>query len=85
MASGLPVVASGISGIPLAVVDGSTGILVPEGDGAALFNALDRLLHRSGEGEAMGAAGRRRAELELTWDAIAGRYRDAYRAAVAQP
>ena len=85
MASGLPVVASGISGIPLAVVDGSTGILVPEGDGAALFNALDRLLQRSGEAEAMGAAGRRRAELELTWDAIAGRYRVAYRAALGQP
>ena len=83
MASGLPVVASGISGIPLAVVDGSTGLLVPEGDGAALFNALDRLLQRSAEAKAMGAAGRRRAELELSWDAIAARYRAAYRAALA--
>jgi glycosyltransferase involved in cell wall biosynthesis len=84
MASGLPVVASGISGIPLAVVDGSTGILVPEGDGAALFNALDRLLQRSGEAKAMGAEGRRRAELDLTWDVIAARYRTVYEGALAQ-
>src|SRR4029077_16872804 len=32
MASGLPVVASGISGVPLAVEEGRTGRLVPEGD-----------------------------------------------------
>jgi hypothetical protein len=31
----------------------------------------------------MGVAGRRRAELELSWDAIADRYRVAYRAALA--
>jgi glycosyltransferase involved in cell wall biosynthesis len=83
MASGLPVVASGISGIPLAVVDGSTGLLVPEGDGAALLGALERLLQRPSEAKAMGVAGRRRAELELSWDAIADRYRTAYRAALA--
>jgi glycosyltransferase involved in cell wall biosynthesis len=85
MASGLPVVASGISGIPLVVEDGSTGLLVPEGDGAALFNALDRLLQRSSEAKAMGAAGRRRAVAELSWDVIADRYRESYRAAIDSP
>ncbi len=85
MASGLPVVASGISGIPLAVVDGSTGILVAEGDGPALHGALDRLLQRPVEAKAMGAAGRRRAEHELTWDVVAARYRMAYRAALSRP
>jgi glycosyltransferase involved in cell wall biosynthesis len=83
MASGLPVVASGISGIPLVVENGSTGLLVPEGDGAALFNALDRLLQRSSEAKAMGAAGRQRAVAELSWEAIAERYRTAYRRALA--
>ena len=82
MASGLPVVSSGISGIPLAVVDGVTGLLVPEGDGAALSAALERLLQRSPEAKEMGAAGRRRAVLELTWDAVAERYRVAYRGAL---
>ncbi|HLF55768.1 MAG TPA: glycosyltransferase, partial [Thermoanaerobaculia bacterium] len=40
MASGLAVVASGVSGIPLAVEEGRTGRLVPEGDSAALAAAL---------------------------------------------
>ncbi len=83
MASGLPVVASGISGIPLAVEDGRTGLLVPEGDAAALAAALLRLLANPEERRAMGEAGRRKAERELTWDAIAARYRAAYLEALA--
>jgi glycosyltransferase involved in cell wall biosynthesis len=83
MASGLPVVASGISGIPLAVEDGRTGLLVPEGDAAALAAAVLRLLADPDERRAMGAAGRRKAERELTWDAVAARYRAAYLEALA--
>jgi phosphatidyl-myo-inositol dimannoside synthase len=44
MASGLPVVATAVSGIPLAVRDGVEGVLVPEGDGGALLAALVALL-----------------------------------------
>jgi colanic acid/amylovoran biosynthesis glycosyltransferase len=44
MASGVPVVASGISGIPELVHDGASGLLVPPGDPRALARAL-RLLH----------------------------------------
>ncbi|HEX6902706.1 MAG TPA: glycosyltransferase [Thermoanaerobaculia bacterium] len=80
MASGLPVVASGISGIPLAVEDGRTGLLVPEGDPAALLTALRRLLTDPGEAREMGERGRRKAEAELTWDAVAARYREGYEA-----
>jgi glycosyltransferase involved in cell wall biosynthesis len=84
MASGLPVVASGISGIPLAVTDGATGLLVPEGDGAALYGALDRLLRSPQEAKAMGAAARTKVAADLTWTAIAARHRMAYRAALAR-
>jgi glycosyltransferase involved in cell wall biosynthesis len=82
MASGLPVVASAISGIPLAVVDGETGRLVPEADAAALAAALAELLGAPGRRREMGEAGRRRAERELTWEAVAARYRSAYELAL---
>jgi glycosyltransferase involved in cell wall biosynthesis len=78
MASGLPVVASGISGIPLAVEDGATGLLVPEGDAMALGAALRRLLGDREEARRMGERGRRKAESELSWEAVAARHREAY-------
>ncbi|RPH55905.1 glycosyltransferase family 4 protein, partial [bacterium] len=85
MASGLPVVASGISGIPLAVGEGRTGLLDPEKDPGALLAALRRLLADPGAARSMGEGGRRRAEAELTWDAVAARYREGYLAALAPP
>jgi glycosyltransferase involved in cell wall biosynthesis len=85
MASGLPVVASGISGIPLAVEDGKTGSLVPEGDPAALLGALRQLLADRAAAREMGERGRRKALMELTWDAVAARYREGYLAALGPP
>ncbi len=79
MASGLPVIASRLSGIPLAVEDGVTGRLVPEQNGEALRQALDDLLGDLQRCRLWGAAGRRKAEAELTWDAVAAHYRAAYR------
>ncbi len=83
MASGLAVVASGISGIPLAVADGGTGLLVPEGQPGLLGAALLGLLRDPARRRALGAAGRARAVGELTWDAVAARYRQGYEAALA--
>lgn len=85
MASRLPVVASGISGIPLAVEDGRTGLLVPERDPGALLGALRRLLTDPVAAREMGERGRRKAEAELTWDAVAARYREGYRMAFGPP
>ncbi len=82
MASGLPVVASGISGIPLAVEHEATGLLVPEGRVEPLAEALERLAGDPALRGRMGEAGRRKVERELTWEAIAARYRDAYREVV---
>lgn len=79
MASGLPVVATRLSGIPLAVAEGETGLLVPEGHREALFAALNRLVRDPVLRVAMARAGRRRVERELTWPAVAERYRQAYR------
>lgn len=43
MSTGLPVVASRMSGIPELVEDGQTGLLVPPGDPEALAGALEKL------------------------------------------
>jgi colanic acid/amylovoran biosynthesis glycosyltransferase len=58
MASGLPVVASRLSGIPELVTDGVDGLLVPPGDDGALADALARLAGDPAERERLGAAGR---------------------------
>lgn len=85
MASALPVVATDTSGIPLAVRSGEEGLLVAEGDGAELAAALRQLIGDPETRRHMGDAGRRRAEADLTWDAVAARYRGAYDAALATP
>jgi glycosyltransferase involved in cell wall biosynthesis len=58
MATGLPVVASRLSGIPELVTDGVDGLLVPPGDDTALADALARLADDPALRERMGAAGR---------------------------
>ena len=85
MASGLPVVASRISGIPLAITDGIEGLLVEEKDPARLLEAVSRLVGNRDRRLQMGGAARARAESELTWTAVAGRYRKAYDEALSGP
>lgn len=84
MASALPIVASGISGIPLAVCDGEQGLLVQEDDAMQLSEALGRLLESPAERARMGAEARLKATEELTWSSVASRYRRAYEVALAR-
>jgi len=71
MACGTAVVGSRVGGIPEVVADGDTGLLVPADDPAALAAALNSLLAEPGRAGAMGAAGRKRALAEFSWDTIA--------------
>jgi glycosyltransferase involved in cell wall biosynthesis len=57
-ASGLPAVATDVSGTRLAVVDKQTGIVVPPGDPAAMAAALDTLLGEPERRDEMGRAAR---------------------------
>jgi phosphatidylinositol alpha-1,6-mannosyltransferase len=57
-AHGLPVVAHAIGGVGEAVVDGTTGLLVPPGDPAALTAAFSRLINDSALRLQLGGAGR---------------------------
>ncbi len=65
-AHGLPVVAHAIGGVPEAVVDGETGLLVAPGDSAALTVAFARLLGDPALRRRLGDAGRARARVH-TW------------------
>lgn len=63
----LPVVASRVCGLPDAVKDGGTGLLVPPGDAPALAEALETLVKDAGLRSRMGsAAGRRILEKDYT-------------------
>jgi glycosyltransferase involved in cell wall biosynthesis len=60
MAQGRPVVATNVSGIPEAVQDSLTGLLVPAGNPASLADALARVLSDPDAAQRMGTAGRAR-------------------------
>ncbi len=74
MASGRAVVASRVDGIPDAVGDGETGLLVPPEDPVALAGALRALLEDGPRRERLGARGRALVCDELTWASVAERY-----------
>ncbi len=63
MASGLPVVATRVGGIPEVVEDSRTGLLVPSSDPGALANAMARMASDGGLREELGKRGRERAGL----------------------
>lgn len=69
-AHALPVVAHAIGGVPEAVIDGETGILVPPDDSAALTASFAKLIGDPALCRRLGAAGQTRA-LSHTWDAAA--------------
>ena len=78
MELGLPIVASNVGGIPDVVVDGESGILVPEKDPEALANAFKRLASdRSLTVTLLEGAQRRIAEC-FTWDGIISRQIETY-------
>ena len=65
MAHGLAVVSTRHSGIPEAVADGETGVLVDEGDVGAMAEAFLRITSTA---SVLGEAGRRRAAANFAWD-----------------
>lgn len=67
---GKAVLAGDSGGAREAVLDGVTGLLVPPGDARALEGALLRLIEDSTLRQQLGAAGQRRVEESLNWDAF---------------
>jgi glycosyltransferase involved in cell wall biosynthesis len=83
MASGVPVVAFDVPGVRDLVEHGGTGLLVPDGDAAALGDAMAQLLEDPALAAAMGAAGRRRMERDFTIDVHVDAHLAAYAELVA--
>jgi glycosyltransferase involved in cell wall biosynthesis len=82
MAWGVPVVATRVGGVPLAVRDGETGLLVEPRDVAALERALVALLRDDALRRRMGRAGRQRAIELFSADAQLQRVEALWREAV---
>jgi glycosyltransferase involved in cell wall biosynthesis len=83
MASGLPVVATTVGGIPFEVSE-ETGLLVAPGDATALALAVDRLCADPVTRRAMGAAARSRVAALFDWDASADKAVAIYEEVVAR-
>ena len=79
MELGLPIVASNVGGIPDVVVDGKSGILVPEKDPVALADAFKRLADDPALTESLLAGARKRIDECFTWDGIIERQVEVYK------
>lgn len=73
MASGTPVIASRLGGIPEIVRDGETGFLVEPGDPTALRTAIERVVGDDRLAAEMGKAARADVLDRFTWDHCARR------------
>ena len=78
MASGLPVVASRVGGVPEIVLDGETGFLVRPGDIVGLHDRLAQLLGDPAMAADMGRRGRELVLERFTWEHCAARCLAAY-------
>ena len=77
-AMGVPVVATRIGGVPEAVLDDRTGLLVPPRDPAALAGAVIRLIDNPDLRRSMSGEGRRFVAQCYDWRKNAGRVEDLY-------
>ncbi len=68
MAHSMPVVSTKHAGIPEAVINGTTGLLVEEGDTEAMAKCISELAHNSQKRRSMGIAGWERAAAHFSWE-----------------
>lgn len=69
MANGMAVISTRHAGIPEAVDDGQSGLLVDEGDVAAMAAAILRIAASPGLAAQLGAVGRAKAASDYSWEA----------------
>jgi glycosyltransferase involved in cell wall biosynthesis len=79
-ASGIPSVASDLSGVRSVVLNGETGLLVPPGDVEELKRAILLMLEQTDLRDRLGVSARKRAEAEFAWDPLMMKLESVYRA-----
>jgi glycosyltransferase involved in cell wall biosynthesis len=84
MAYGRPVVATAVGGLPDAVEDGVTGVLVPPRDVSALRRAIEELLRDGPQRQRLGNAARERARERFSWPEATAATIAAYRATLSR-
>lgn len=83
MASGVPVVAAAVGGIPEIIDDGRTGLLFPAGDHAAGAERIAALLGDEGARDRIRSAALEQARIEYPADRFAARHAGLYRELIA--
>jgi len=78
MAEGLPIVATRVGGVPDAVIDGETGVLVASGDAEGLREAIRALLEDEPRRRALGRGARARTEERFSVERMVDRHLHAY-------
>jgi phosphatidyl-myo-inositol dimannoside synthase len=73
-AAGKPVVATRVGGVPDAVKDGMSGILVEPGNYKSLSEAIISLLKNPSTATSMGEFGRQRVVSEFSWSSVVSHY-----------
>jgi glycosyltransferase involved in cell wall biosynthesis len=80
-ASGLPVVATDVGGVPAILTHGVHGLLAPDDDDAAIADGVMRLLARPDEARRMAAAARATCR-RYQWSVVQGHWLEVYRSLV---
>jgi glycosyltransferase involved in cell wall biosynthesis len=83
MASGLPMIVTDVGGNAEAVIDGTSGLVVPSKDPASLARAIRRLAKDPGLRARLGRAARQRVQQEFSIDDCVQRHEGLYRAMIA--
>lgn len=74
MCAGLPILATNVGGIPETVIDGVTGVLVPDDDIGAMTAGMLRLLESADDRKRFGTAGKEYLHREFSMEKVLERY-----------
>jgi len=84
LASGLPVVATKVGGVPEVIDDGENGFLVSPMDHQGLADKVLYLLENSDHAREMGFMGRKRVEERFSWHEVAKQVLEVYNEVLAR-